>query len=105
MKFITSPSTVLLAVVANALYSYAVSAVRLLTVADRFVPVAATVVQSVAELALYIKPCAVIASLPAVIVPFKVAPSCVMLLAARVFTVGGVTTTAVVVKLVLTHAD
>ena len=56
MKLSTAPSTVLLAVVANALYSYAVSAVRLLTVADRFVPVAATVVQSVAELALYIKP-------------------------------------------------
>ena len=56
MKFITSPSTVLLAVVANALYSYAVSAVRLLTVAVRVVPVADTVVHSVAELALYIKP-------------------------------------------------
>ena len=92
-----------LAVVANALYSYAVSAVRLLSVAVMFSPVAATVVQSAAELALYIKPCAVISSLPAVIVPFKVAPLSVMLLAARVSTVGGVTTTGAsrVVKFII----
>ena len=66
---------------------------RLLTVAVRVVPVADTVVQSVAVVALYMKPWAVIVSLPAVIVPFKVAASCVTLVAARVVTVGGVTIT------------
>ena len=79
---------------------------RLLTVTVRVVPVADTVVHSVAVVALYLKPCAVIASLPAVIVPFKVAASCVTLVAARVVTVGAVTPCAFcVVKLVLTHAD
>ena len=46
-----------------------------------------------------------IASLPAMIVPFNVAPSCVMLLAARVATVGGITTTAIVVKFVLIQSE
>ena len=73
VKVITAPSTVPLAVVANALNWYSVSAAKLFKVEVIVVPVAATVVQSAAAVALYINPCAVIVSSPAVIVPFKVA--------------------------------
>ena len=73
VKVITAPSTVPLTVVANALNWYSVSGVKPLTVAARVVPVAETFVQSAAAVAFYMKPCAVIVSLPAVIVPFNVA--------------------------------
>ena len=56
VKVITAPSTVPLAVVANALNWYSVSAAKLLKVEVIVVPLAETLVQSVAAVALYIKP-------------------------------------------------
>ena len=56
VKVITAPSTVPLAVVANALNWYSVSAAKVFTVATRVVPLAETLVQSAAAVALYIKP-------------------------------------------------
>ena len=56
VNVIAVPSTVPVAVVANALNVYSVSAVKAERVAEIVVPVALTVVQSAAAVALYMNP-------------------------------------------------
>ena len=108
VKVISVPSTVPLAVVAKALNTYVVCAVKPFTTAEIVVPVADTVVHVDALCALYLNPCAVIASLPTVIVPFNVALSCVIDVAAVVATTGAMISPPLscsVVNVADTHAD
>ena len=113
VKVISLPSTVPLAVVAKALNTYVVCAVNPFTTAEIVVPVADTSLHVDALCVLYLNPCAVIVSVPTVIVPFNVALSCVIDVAAGVATTGGTISgsgssppcSASVVKVVVTHAD
>ena len=70
-------------------------------------PTAGMVSQAVEPVALYLKPLSVISSLPATIVPCKVAPSLVISVAASVTTLGGTISFSLskVVNKTVTHSE
>ena len=106
VKVLTSPSNVPLFVVAKALYSYVISVSKPSMVSVMCSPIVEfSVIHCSDDVALYLKPCDVISSLPANMSALISALECVIFVAGRVIIVGETTSSDSVVKVVDVHGE